>query len=178
MTSTQHADAAAIDPGVAIGHVNLKVSDLDRALWFWCDVLGFRLKQSGPGCAFVAAGSYHHHIALNTWESQGGAPPAAGSTGLYHVAILYPERSALADALKRIRDAGIALEGAYDHGVSLSLYVRDPDHNGVELYWDRPAAEWPRQAGGGIAMGRQPIDPDLIAGQAEAVPGRVASIEI
>jgi catechol 2,3-dioxygenase len=164
VTHAQHDDTAAIDPGVAVGHVNLKVSDLARALWFWCDVLGFRLKQSGPGCAFVAAGSYHHHIALNTWESLGGAPPPPGSPGLYHVAILYPVRPALADALKRIRNAGIALEGAYDHGVSLSLYVRDPDRNGVELYWDRPASEWPRQAGGGLAMIMRPIAPELLAG--------------
>jgi catechol 2,3-dioxygenase len=162
VTNVRHYSEIAIHPGVSIGHVNLKVGDLDRSLRFWCGMLGFRVNQRGPGCAFVAAGNYHHHIALNTWDSLGGAAPPPGTTGLYHVAVLYPERAALADALRRIRDAGIELDGAYDHGVSESLYLRDPDGNGVELYWDRPAAEWPRHADGAIAMVMRPIDPDLL----------------
>jgi len=150
-----------IDPGVDIGHVHLKVADLDRALGFYCDVLGFELQaRMGPDAAFVSAGGYHHHIGLNTWESRGGSPPAPGTTGLFHTAIRYPTRRALADALVRVRDAGIPLDGASDHGVSEALYLRDPDQNGVELYWDRPQEQWPRPADGspGVAMYTRPLD--------------------
>ena len=148
-----------IDPDVRIGHVHLKVADLERALGFYCGVLGFELTQRyGTGAAFVSAGGYHHHIGLNTWESRGGAPPPAGTTGLYHVAILYPTRGALADALRRLVAADIPLDGASDHGVSEALYLRDPDQNGVELYWDRPTADWPRTADGGLAMFTRPLD--------------------
>ncbi len=153
--------AAPIDPGVRIGHVHLKVADLARALDFYCGVLGFQLMQRfGAQAAFISAGGYHHHLGLNTWESQGGRPPPAGATGLYHVAILYPNRAALADALRRLRGAGIPLEGAADHGVSEALYLRDPDDNGVELYRDRPREEWPRTADGGLAMHTHPLDLD------------------
>ena len=149
----------SIDPGARIGHVHLKVADLDRALHFYCDVLGFDLTQRmGDSAAFVSSGGYHHHIGLNTWESRGGVPPAARMTGLYHLAILYPTRRSLADALKRLIDAGIPLEGASDHGVSEALYLRDPDDNGVELYWDRPESEWPCTASGGLAMYTEPLD--------------------
>jgi catechol 2,3-dioxygenase len=142
-----------IDPAVGIGHVHLKVADIQRALDFYCGVLGFTLMQRyGTQAAFVAAGSYHHHIGLNTWESKGGSPPARGTTGLFHLAILYPTRAALADALRRLIAAGIALDGASDHGVSQALYLRDPDENGVELYWDRPQAEWPRESDGALKM--------------------------
>lgn len=148
-----------IDPGARIGHVHLKVADLDRALGFYCGVLGFALKQRfGNQAAFVAAGSYHHHLGLNTWESKGGSPPPAGSTGLYHVAILYPTRAALADALKRLVDAGIPLDGASDHGVSHALYLHDPDGNGIELYWDRDEKDWPRKPNGDLAMVTRPLD--------------------
>jgi catechol 2,3-dioxygenase len=148
-----------IDPKVSIGHVHLKVADLARALGFYCGVLGFTVTQRyGPGAAFISAGGYHHHIGLNTWESLGGSPPPAGCTGLFHVAILYPTRGALADALQRVLHAGIELDGASDHGVSQALYLRDPDQNGVELYWDRPQADWPRQADGGLAMFTRPLD--------------------
>ncbi|GIV01222.1 MAG: glyoxalase [Fimbriimonadales bacterium] len=148
-----------IDPNVVIGHVHLKVADLGRALAFYCDVLGFQLKQRyGRGAAFVAAGDYHHHIGLNAWESEGGSPPPPGTTGLYHFAIRYPTKAALADALRRVQEAGIVLEGAADHGVSLALYLRDPDGNGVELYWDRPREEWPRTPDGQIAMRTDPLD--------------------
>jgi catechol 2,3-dioxygenase len=148
-----------IDPGVTIGHVHLKVSDLERALDFYCGVLGFELTQRyGPQAAFVSAGSYHHHIGLNTWESAGGPPPPRGATGLYHVAILYPTRASLADALQRLRAAGIPLDGASDHGVSEALYLRDPDENGIELYWDRPREKWPRSADGQLAMITKPLD--------------------
>ena len=149
----------SIHPATRIGHVHLKVADLPRALAFYCDVLGFQLTQRyGAQAAFVSAGGYHHHIGLNTWESQGGRPPAEGTTGLYHLAILYPTRAALADALRRLMRAGIRLDGASDHGVSEALYLRDPDQNGVELYHDRPEAEWPRDAHGGIAMVTRPLD--------------------
>jgi catechol 2,3-dioxygenase len=142
-----------IDPGVRIGHVHLKVADLDRALAFYCGVLGFELTQRyGSQAAFISAGGYHHHIGLNTWESAGGSPPARGTTGLFHTAILYPTRTALADALRRLDAAGIRLDGASDHGVSQALYLRDPDQNGVELCWDRPPDQWPRDAAGGLAM--------------------------
>jgi len=150
---------APINAGVRIGHVHLKVADLDRALDFYCGVLGFELMQRrGPQAAFISAGGYHHHIGLNTWESRGGKPPAAGTTGLYHFAVLYPTRAALADALQRLIAANIPLEGASDHGVSEALYLRDPDDNGVELYWDRPREQWPRTAGGELAMFTAPLD--------------------
>ena len=150
-----------IDPGVRIGHVHLKVADLDRALAFYCGVLGFELTQRyGAQAAFVSAGGYHHHIGLNTWESRGGSAPPPGTTGLYHAAILYPTRAALADALLRLREAGIPLDGASDHGVSQALYLRDPDGNGLELYWDRPEAEWPRAADGSLAMVTRRLDLD------------------
>ena len=148
-----------IDPGVRIGHVHLKVADLDRALAFYCGVLGFEVIQRyGPQAAFISAGGYHHHIGLNTWESAGGRPPAPGTTGLYHVAILYPTRAKLADALRRLIAAGIQLDGASDHGVSEALYLRDPDENGVELYWDRPKELWPRNEAGGIQMYTHRLD--------------------
>jgi catechol 2,3-dioxygenase len=148
-----------IDPQVRIGHVHLKVADLERALRFYCGVLGFELTQRyGTQAAFVSAGGYHHHIGLNTWESRGGSPPPPGSTVLYHVAILYPSRRALAYALRRVLDAGIRLDGASDHGVSEALYLRDPDDNGVELYWDRPQGEWPRTPRGELAMVTERLD--------------------
>ena len=148
-----------VDGGVRIGHVHLKVADLDRALRFYCGVLGFEVMQRyGSQAAFVSAGGYHHHIGLNTWESKGGSPPAAGTTGLYHVALLYPTRAALADALKRVLEAGIPLDGASDHGVSEALYLHDPDGNGIELYRDRPEAEWPRSETGKLAMFTRRLD--------------------
>ena len=148
-----------IDPGTRIGHVHLKVADLDRALRFYCGVLGFQLMQRyGSDAAFVAAGGYHHHIGLNTWQSRGGSPPAPGTTGLFHMAILYPSRAALADALRRLRDAGIPLDGASDHGVSEALYLRDPDQNGLELYRDRAPEEWPRRPDGTLAMDTRSLD--------------------
>jgi catechol 2,3-dioxygenase len=148
-----------IPAGTRIGHVHLKVADLDRALGFYRDVLGFQVKQRyGDQAVFIAAGDYHHHIGLNTWESKGGHPPAPGTTGLFHTAILYPTRAALADALHRVLEAGIQLDGASDHGVSQALYLRDPDQNGVELYWDRPENEWPRDENGEIAMFTKRLD--------------------
>jgi catechol 2,3-dioxygenase len=148
-----------IDAGVRIGHVHLKVADLDRALRFYCGVLGFELTQRyGRDAAFISAGGYHHHIGLNTWESRGGSPPPAGSTGLFHLAVVYPTRAALGDALKRLNAANIPLDGASDHGVSEALYLRDPDGNGVELYWDRPQAQWPRTPEGGVNMVTEPLD--------------------
>ena len=151
--------SGSIDPGVDIGHVHLKVSDIDRALAFYCDVLGFELQQRmGDQAAFVSAGGYHHHIGLNTWESRGGSPPPPGTTGLYHFAIRYPTRRTLADALRRLLDAGIRPEGASDHGVSEAIYLSDPDGNGIELYWDRPKDQWPKQEDGGVAMFTGPLD--------------------
>ena len=148
-----------IHPGVRIGHVHLKVADLERALGFWRDVLGFEVMQRyGKQAVFLAAGGYHHHIGLNTWESAGGSPPPPGTTGLYHVAILYPTRALLGDALRRLIAANIELDGAADHGVSEALYLRDPDQNGVELYWVRSESEWPRDAQGGIAMVSERLD--------------------
>ena len=150
-----------IDPGVDIGHVHLKVADLDRALDFYAGVLGFELQDRfGTDAAFVSAGDYHHHIGLNTWQSKGGSPPPPGTTGLFHTAVRYPSRRALADAVKRVLDAGIGLDGASDHGVSEAIYLRDPDQNGVELYWDRPRDDWPRPADGspGVAMFTAPLD--------------------
>jgi len=150
-----------IDSGVRIGHVHLKVADLDRALKFYCGVLGFELQQRfGSSAAFISAGGYHHHIGLNTWESAGSSPPPPRSTGLYHLAILYPTRAALADALRRLIAAGVELDGASDHGVSEALYLRDPDGNGVELYWDRPPERWPRSPDGNIAMFTRALDLD------------------
>jgi catechol 2,3-dioxygenase len=159
--------AAPIDAGVRIGHVHLKVADLDRALAFYCGVLGFQvMQQFGNQAAFVSAGGYHHHIGLNTWESRNGPPAPPGTTGLYHLAILYPTRAKLADALRRLIAAEIPLEGASDHGVSEALYLRDPDDNGVELYWDRPREVWPRTADGQLTMYTQRLD--LMALLAEA----------
>jgi catechol 2,3-dioxygenase len=150
---------APIDPGTRIGHVHLKVADIERSLGFYCGVLGFELMQRfGTSAAFVSAGGYHHHIGLNTWESKGGPPPAKGTTGLYHLAVLYPTRAALADALRRLIKAGIPLDGASDHGVSEALYLRDPDQNGVELYRDRPREEWPLDATGALAMVTERLD--------------------
>lgn len=147
------AQNAVIDSRVKIGHVHLKVADIERSLGFYRDVLGFEVTvRFGKQAAFLAAGGYHHHIGLNTWESAGGSPPPPGTTGLYHVAILYPTRALLADALKRLMAAGISLDGAADHGVSEALYLRDPDQNGVELYWDRPQEQWPRDPEGSIVM--------------------------
>jgi catechol 2,3-dioxygenase len=150
-----------IDPDVRIGHVHLKVSDLERALSFYCGVLGFELTQRyGEQAAFISAGGYHHHIGLNTWESFGGSPPPPNCTGLFHLAILYPTRRTLADALRRLTAAKVALDGATDHGVSEALYLRDPDDNGIELYWDRPKESWPRTSDGGLAMFSHPLDLD------------------
>jgi len=167
------ADAAAapINPGVRIGHVHLKVADLDRALAFYCGVLGFELMQRiGSQAAFISAGGYHHHIGLNTWESRGGTPPAPGTTGLYHLAVLYPIRAALADALRRLIEADIPLDGASDHGVSEALYLSDPDRNGVELYWDRPQDAWPRTADGKLAMFTHRLDLVALLKAAEPTP--------
>ena len=148
-----------IDPGARIGHVHLKVADIERAVAFYGGVLGFQITQRyGSQAAFLSAGGYHHHIALNTWQSLGGSPPPPGSTGLFHVAILYPTRRELADALRRLHEANITLDGASDHGVSEALYLRDPDNNGVELYWDRPKESWPRTADGELAMYTRPLD--------------------
>ncbi|MDH3742009.1 MAG: VOC family protein [Hyphomicrobiales bacterium] len=156
MTSTSNTP---ISPGARIGHVHLKVADLDRALDFYCGVLGFELTQRyGTQAAFMSAGGYHHHIALNTWESQGGTPPPPGTTGLFHLAILYPTRAELAVALRRVIEAGVMLDGASDHGVSEALYLRDPDENGVELYWDRPEDGWPRGADGELEMFTRRLD--------------------
>ena len=157
-TVDKSQSASVIDPGVRIGHVHLKVADLERAVGFYCGVLGFSLMQRRQGAAFVSAGGYHHHIALNTWESFGGSPPPPSATGLYHVAILYPTRAKLADALRRLMAAGIPLDGASDHGVSEALYLRDPDQNGVELYRDRPADQWPRTPDGKLAMFTHRLD--------------------
>lgn len=158
-----------INPGVRIGHVHLKVSDLERALNFYCGVLGFELQQRyGSEAAFVSAGGYHHHIGLNTWESKGAGSPPPHATGLYHLAILYPTRAALADALRRLISAGVALDGASDHGVSEALYLHDPDGNGIELYWDRPREKWPRSADGGVEMFTRRLDlDDLLRTKAE-----------
>ena len=159
MTGSPPELGGPIHPGVRIGHVQLKVADLDRSLEFYCGVLGFELKQRlGTSAAFIAAGGYHHHIGLNTWESAGGKPPPAGTTGLFHLAILYPTRRELADALRRVLDAGLRLDGASNHGVSHALYLRDPDENGVELYWDLPEDEWPRSEDGALQMGTYRLD--------------------
>jgi catechol 2,3-dioxygenase len=156
-------ESQSIDPRVRIGHVHLKVADLERALAFYCGVLGFELMQRyGNEAAFVSAGGYHHHIGLNTWESAGGSPPPPGTTGLYHFAILYPTRAELADAWRRLLAAKIPLHGASDHGVSEALYLRDPDQNGIELYWDRPREVWPRTADGKVSMYTHALDLDAL----------------
>jgi catechol 2,3-dioxygenase len=148
-----------IDPAVRIGHVHLKVSNLQRAIDFYHGVLGFEVMlRDGDEAAFLSAGGYHHHIGLNTWESAGGSPPPPGTTGLYHVAILYPTRELLAEALRRLMKAGIHLDGDSDHGVSEALYLRDPDDNGVELYWDRPKEQWPRSANGSVSLFTKRLD--------------------
>jgi catechol 2,3-dioxygenase len=158
-----------IDPRTEIGHVHLKVSDLDRAVAFYSGVLGFEVTQRmGVSAAFLGAGGYHHHIGLNTWESQGGNPPPQGTTGLYHFAIRYPDRASLADALLRLHSAGVALDGASDHGVSEALYLHDPDGNGIELYWDRPRSEWPREADGSLRMVTARLDLKSLAAAAGA----------
>ena len=163
---------APIHPAVRIGHVHLKVADLERALGFYRDVLGFAVTQRmGRQAVFLSAGGYHHHIGLNTWESAGGLPPAAGTTGLYHVAILYPTRAELGDALRQLVKAGIALDGAADHGVSEALYLRDPDENGVELYWDRPMEKWPRTPTGELAMFTKALDLDSLLAAAATAAG-------
>jgi catechol 2,3-dioxygenase len=169
------AASAPINPGVRIGHVHLKVADIDRALAFYCGVLGFELMQRiGPQAAFISAGGYHHHIGLNTWESRGGPPPPLGTTGLYHLAILYPTRAELADALRRLIEAKIPLDGASDHGVSEALYLRDPDDNGVELYWDRPKQAWPFTTDGKLAMFTRKLDlMNLLAENDRVTPARV-----
>jgi len=153
----------AIDPHVRIGHVHLKVANLERSLHFYCGVLGFELMQRmGSEAAFVSAGGYHHHLGLNTWDSRDGASPPPGRTGLFHVGILYPTRAALAAALRRLTEARICLDGASDHGVSEALYLRDPDDNGIELYWDKPRAVWPRSTEGKIAMFTRPLDVEAL----------------
>ena len=158
-----------IDPGVRIGHVHLRVADLERALAFYHGVLGFEVTMRlGEQAAFLSAGGYHHHIGLNTWQSRGGRPPAPGTTGLFHAAVLYPDRPSLADALRRLADAGVPLDGASDHGVSEALYLRDPDGNGLELYRDRPATDWPRRPDGTLAMVMDPLDLDALLAEAPA----------
>ena len=150
---------AEIDPGADIGHVHLKVSDLDRALDFYIGVLGFDVMyRIGDDAAFISAGGYHHHIGLNTWESRGGSPPPRGTTGLYHVAIRFPTRKSLATAVRGVLDGGIRLTGASDHGASEAIYLRDPDDNGIELYWDRPKEQWPRTSDGGVELYTAPLD--------------------
>ena len=161
-------EEAPLHPDVRIGHVHLKVADLDRALRFYRDALGFAVTtRFGEQAAFLSAGGYHHHIGLNTWESAGGVAPPPGTTGLYHHAILYPTRAELARALRRVLDAGIALEGAADHGVSEAIYLRDPDDNGVELYWDRPRDEWPKDAAGNVIMFTRPLDLNALLAEAK-----------
>ena len=156
----------AIDPRVDIGHVHLKVADIDRSLAFWRDVLGFDvMARMGDQAAFISAGGYHHHIGLNTWESKGAGPPPHGTTGLYHVAVRYPDRATLADAVRRVADAGIPLDGASDHGVSEAIYLRDPDGNGVELYRDRPRDEWPKDEEGNFTMYTKRLDLDDLLAQ-------------
>lgn len=156
--------ARAIPAGTRIGHVHLKVSDIERALAFWRDVLGFEVMQRRESAVFLSAGGYHHHIALNTWDSKGGQPPPREATGLYHVAILYPDRASLAQAVRRVVDAGVRIDGASDHGVSEAIYLRDPDANGIELYRDRPESEWPRNGEGALEMFTRKLDvPALIA---------------
>ena len=167
VTDPSPINPSPIDPNVGIGHVHLKVADLERSLRFYRDVLGFEVMvQIGGSAAFLSAGGYHHHLGLNTWESAGGKPPPPGTTGLYHAAIVYPTRAALADALRRLMAAGIPLDGASDHGVSEALYLHDPDENGVELYWDRPRELWPRAADGSLAMYTRRLDLDGLLAEA------------
>jgi catechol 2,3-dioxygenase len=164
--------ADPIDPRVSIGHVHLKVADLERAIAFYAGVLGFEVTtRMGDSAAFLSAGGYHHHIGLNTWESRNGPPPPPNATGLYHVAIRYPDRAALGDALRRLVDARVALDGASDHGVSEALYLHDPDGNGLELYWDRPRAEWPRASDGTLRMGTDPLNVKALLAEASQPPG-------
>ena len=166
MTTTPNA-LPSIPPGTRIGHVHLKVADIERSLGFYRDVLGFEVMQRyGRDAVFLSAGGYHHHIGLNTWESSGGSAPPPGTTGLYHVAILYPTRAALAQALRRLADAGVPLNGAADHGVSEALYLDDPDGNGVELYWDRPESAWPRTHDGQLAMFTRRLDLESLRNEA------------
>lgn len=169
MGEAQSGNVHELDPRVDIGHVHLKVADIDRALDFYHGVLGFDVVQRiGDQAAFISAGGYHHHLGLNTWESRGGSPPPRDATGLYHVAIRYPDRRTLADALRRVRAAGIPLEGATDHGVSEAIYLRDPDGNGIELYRDRPREEWPRPPSGeGVAMFNAPFDLQALLAELE-----------
>ena len=168
---TTITDFSPIHPQARVGHVHLKVDDLNRAVGFYHGVLGFELTQRyGEQAAFLSAGGYHHHIGLNTWESLGGSSPPAGTTGLYHFAILYPTRVALADALRRVLAAGIRLDGASDHGVSEALYLRDPDGNGVELYWDRPQENWPKGADGSLEIFTRPLDLNALLGNAQSEP--------
>jgi len=168
MQMNERVPEQPIDPGAVVGHVHLKVSDLDRALDFYVGVLGFELMaRMGPDAAFISAGGYHHHIGLNTWTSRGGSPPPLGTTGLFHTAIRYPTRRALADALRRVAEAGIPLSGASDHGVSEALYLNDPDQNGVELYWDRPESEWPKDENGNLVMYTAPLDVESLARELE-----------
>jgi catechol 2,3-dioxygenase len=173
MMQQRQRAAGRVNPNVRIGHVHLKVADLDRSLAFYRDVLGFEVTQRyGSQAVFLSAGGYHHHIGLNTWESAGGEPPPPGTTGLYHVAILYPTRADLADALRRLRTAGISLDGAADHGVSEALYLRDPDGNGVELYWDKPREEWPQTADGSLAMFTHPLHLNTLLESSLGIGGR------
>jgi catechol 2,3-dioxygenase len=158
--------AKPIHAGTRIGHVHLKVADIERALGFWRDILGFEVMQRREAAVFLSAGGYHHHIALNTWESKGGSPPAPGTTGLYHVAIVYPDRVQLADALRRVVRAGVKIDGVSDHGVSEAIYLRDPDGNGVELYRDKPKEQWPRTADGALSMTRDRLDLDALLAEA------------
>ena len=159
-----------VHPATRIGHVHLKVADLDRAIAFYSGVLGFEVTQKyGRQAAFLSAGGYHHHIGLNTWESRNGTPPPPGHTGLFHTAFLYADRAQLADALRRLVEAGVPLDGASDHGVSEALYLRDPDGNGVELYWDRPESEWPRDPNGDLKMVTEPLDVQALLDDAPAV---------
>ncbi|MGJ8547120.1 MAG: VOC family protein [Sulfitobacter sp.] len=172
MTQTPPAAPAnQTTPHPTIGHVHLKVADLERAIAFYRDVLGFEVTQRyGAQAAFLGAGGYHHQIGLNTWESAGGTPPGAGHTGLYHAAFLYPDRKSLGRALQRVLDAGYPLDGAADHGVSEALYLRDPDQNGVELYRDRPADQWPRDAQGNLNMGNARLDLHALLEEGAAEP--------
>jgi catechol 2,3-dioxygenase len=167
--------AAPTDPRTHIGHVHLKVADIERALDFYVGVLGFELQQRmGDEAAFVSAGDYHHHIGLNTWQSRGASPPPPGHTGLFHFAILYPDRPALADALRRLVAAGHPVSGASDHGVSEAIYLADPDGNGIELYRDRPESEWPRAADGTVAMVSIPLDLNDLLAEAPDPEGQLA----
>lgn len=166
--ANEHGTTRPIDPNVTIGHVHLKVADIDRALAFYCGVLGFALMtRMGPAAAFISAGGYHHRIGLNTWESRGGKPAPRGTTGLYHYAILYPTRATLADALTRLLTAGIPLEGASDHGASEALYLHDPDGNGIELTWDKPRDRWPHDAEGGLVLVNEPLDLEALLREVE-----------